>query len=446
MLLSILTLQQSRSQTCPTPLSQGTCSGTLVTNGANFSDTRYFSGTSTFAAGLTLNTGARLVVCGSGTQLTLSNLTMNGGSIIVNAGASLVINATSAPVPALDFRNDARLVNYGNVTINYQVRLLATASINNTAGATFTIQPNNRYLDLSAGDTRFSNDGVANIGTLINFAGTVCTGLNSALNVAELQNGRNNGYLYTGSGGSSGQTCIRVSSASYLYSNASFSSDPRVKVCLAPGATVTTTGTSNWGSASVIPNCSSCNFALPVEYAYFKATERAGKVVLEWATVQEKNAKDFQVERSSDGLTFSTLRQLPGQGHSAKLTLYRAEDTGPLRGKVNYYRIVQTDFDGSRHYTKLVAVTPVPSYPSEKLQVYPNPSTGRIQVVLTGEGTSITAIRITSTLGKLVYQTAQVSSSAQASVELNLSALAKGVYLLQAHAERGMYSTLLSLE
>ena len=94
---------------------------------------------------------------------------------------------------------------------------------------------------------------------------------------------------------------------------------------------------------------------LPVEWLAFDATPKDQKVLLTWQTATETNNSHFTVLHSTDGLNFRELGHKPGAGNSNQLLSYSFKDHHPEPG-VNYYRIRQTDFDGTTDYSNLVAV------------------------------------------------------------------------------------------
>jgi len=116
------------------------------------------------------------------------------------------------------------------------------------------------------------------------------------------------------------------------------------------------------------------NKLLPVELKYFNAVLKPQGVILEWATAQEYNNDFFTIERATDLENFITIQTISGKGDSHKENLYKVVDLIQL-GKVTYYRLKQTDFDGSSRYSKIVSVKTMNDGNFNSL--YPNPTDGR---------------------------------------------------------------------
>jgi SdrD B-like domain/GEVED domain/F5/8 type C domain/Secretion system C-terminal sorting domain len=83
---------------------------------------------------------------------------------------------------------------------------------------------------------------------------------------------------------------------------------------------------------------------LPVKLVYFKGNADACEVHLQWATASEQNAKSFEIWRSTDGINYTKIGTQKAAGNSTNMQFYTFTDTKPLR--TNYYKLVQTDFDG----------------------------------------------------------------------------------------------------
>ncbi|HRD53998.1 MAG TPA: T9SS type A sorting domain-containing protein [Flavobacteriales bacterium] len=115
-------------------------------------------------------------------------------------------------------------------------------------------------------------------------------------------------------------------------------------------------------------NCSAAFAMLPVELLHFTATAKGQEVQLQWATATELNNAGFHVERSADGERFEPIMEVEGMGTSLTLTHYETMDRSPLPG-LSYYRLRQTDFDGTVASSQVVAV----ERGQGTLDAFPNP-------------------------------------------------------------------------
>ena len=173
--------------------------------------------------------------------------------------------------------------------------------------------------------------------------------------------------------------------------------------------------------------------ALPIELNYFKAFVEQNTVLLKWETASETNNDYFTVERSSDGLTFYEIAEVAGAGTSLELNQYAHLDRSPLNG-ISYYRLQQTDFNGSNTFSKVVLVElDLDDFRAPTLEIYPNPvAQGRtLSYRFTSGSEGIGRIAIQNAMGQLI-QEAQIEKSGyelqnELAVPMQLKA---GVYIV----------------
>ena len=104
-----------------------------------------------------------------------------------------------------------------------------------------------------------------------------------------------------------------------------------------------------------VNNVSRGNF-LPVTLASFSGYCVDNTANLEWTTYSEVNNDYFTIERSDDGSIFYPAGYVSGAGNSNMVLHYRFSDFEPLQAEVTYYRLRQTDFDGTTEVTNPVLV------------------------------------------------------------------------------------------
>ncbi len=122
---------------------------------------------------------------------------------------------------------------------------------------------------------------------------------------------------------------------------------------------------------------------LPVELLEFNAVANGDQVQINWATATEINNDYFTIEKSKDGKVWEEFMKVNGAGNSSQMIEYFEVDYNPYNG-VSYYRLKQTDFDGTE-----TTMGPIAVKIEEQLvefQVYPNPSESLEDVNLNLEG------------------------------------------------------------
>ncbi len=89
---------------------------------------------------------------------------------------------------------------------------------------------------------------------------------------------------------------------------------------------------------------------LPVTFTRYDVQKQGSTALIQWATAQEQNSRDFTVERSADGNGYTAIGSVAAAGNSNLPQTYSFTDNMPLAGK-NYYRLKQSDLDGQFIYT-----------------------------------------------------------------------------------------------
>lgn len=109
---------------------------------------------------------------------------------------------------------------------------------------------------------------------------------------------------------------------------------------------------------------------LPVELTSFQARPKVKSIDLQWVTASETNNDYFAVEKSTNGIDFEELTEIDGKGTTILESYYNWIDRSPNNG-LNYYRLLQVDFDGVKSYSNILAI----EFKSDrdKIQLYPNP-------------------------------------------------------------------------
>jgi hypothetical protein len=90
-----------------------------------------------------------------------------------------------------------------------------------------------------------------------------------------------------------------------------------------------------------------CDTVLPITLLSFDAKQEGQLVSIRWVTGIEIENDFYTVQKSLDGIEYMDLANVKGAGNSNESIEYTITDNFPIHG-VSYYRLVQTDFDGTR--------------------------------------------------------------------------------------------------
>ncbi|MCX6275902.1 MAG: hypothetical protein NTV09_11925 [Bacteroidetes bacterium] len=113
------------------------------------------------------------------------------------------------------------------------------------------------------------------------------------------------------------------------------------------------TGSINLGGTITGTICNT--IILPVTWLGVEAAYVNKSVNINWRTASEINNDYFIIERSEDGIRYQYIDRVKGAGNSTTLLEYNCVDEKPLSG-INYYRIKQTNFDGTGEYSGTIAI------------------------------------------------------------------------------------------
>ncbi len=184
-----------------------------------------------------------------------------------------------------------------------------------------------------------------------------------------------------------------------------------------------TTGFSKWGLAGggePVP--------LPISLLSFDAECEDNVVDITWSTASEINNDYFTIQRSTDATSWEFVKNIPGHGNSNMVLYYATTDNDPYSG-VSYYRLKQTDFDGSSETFSPVAVICRESNQWQGISYYPNPFTSEIVVDMQNLDFDRAVLRIYDLLGKIVFeQDLESSDLVDQKLTLNLNLLPAGMY------------------
>ncbi len=89
---------------------------------------------------------------------------------------------------------------------------------------------------------------------------------------------------------------------------------------------------------------------LPISLTSFNAVASDATAKLNWETESELNCSDFTIERSTNGIEYTSLAKIKAAGTSPTKNSYSFTDNEPEPGN-NYYRLLISDFDGSTTYS-----------------------------------------------------------------------------------------------
>jgi hypothetical protein len=146
---------------------------------------------------------------------------------------------------------------------------------------------------------------------------------------------------------------------------------------------------------------------LPIKLVNFTAKTDGKASLLTWRTSTEINNDRFEIERSSDGLSWIKIGEVKGAGNNYQLKNYIFRDIFPVSAD-NYYRLKQFDINGAFEYSPIKSVN-FNLEGDNQLSFYPNPAKDEIH--LKGFRNNIKEIIVVDLSGKLIFSKSFVGES-----------------------------------
>ena len=169
---------------------------------------------------------------------------------------------------------------------------------------------------------------------------------------------------------------------------------------------------------------------LPVTYQSFDVTVNNNTVNLSWITDADTRNDHFEVERSFDQTTFSTVGIILGaQSNNGISNQYSFKDGVPelMNHKVIYYRLKKVDVYGKFIYS---VVKMVRILTKAFVRISPNPYMDKLNVNFESDVSGHGEVRLISASGNLVKIAASTITKGYNSIQLqDLNSQASGLYI-----------------
>jgi hypothetical protein len=171
---------------------------------------------------------------------------------------------------------------------------------------------------------------------------------------------------------------------------------------------------------------------LPVELLSFKGQNTEGGNLLTWQTAEEKNARDFDIERSRDGQLFTKIGETKAKGSNSTYEFLDDKTsarfgTSPTLG-LAYYRLKINDLDGKFDYSKTISIQ---SKGKGAVKIYPSVTTGDLTIE------NVASFEIINSMGQVVLSQTMPIHHSQVTIHNSPS----GIYFVKGYdTEGGIFS------
>lgn len=168
---------------------------------------------------------------------------------------------------------------------------------------------------------------------------------------------------------------------------------------------------------------------LPIELLSFSAENQGINTTFTWQTATEINNNYFELQQSIDGENFSNIAKIKGAGNSNSLKNYTHNYSN---NNCLYYRLKQTDFDGTFSYSKIIYHCGASKdNTANSVKIYPNPlNEGNALQIDIEKPTPMLLVSIFNLQGQKVFQKQWKDNELQQHFSTSLT-LEKGIYWLK---------------
>lgn len=161
--------------------------------------------------------------------------------------------------------------------------------------------------------------------------------------------------------------------------------------------------------------------SLPISFLSFNGQQEGKIILLNWSIDHNESITAFDVEHSEDGVNWNRIGNTVNPTEFIELNEYSFIHNAPSLGN-NYYRIIQTELDGSTYISSTVNIY----YDKDEktVFVYPNPASNNLYI------SDLNALDIQSIL--IYHMDGKLIKSLDRNLLLvNLKGIKSGDYLLQ---------------
>ncbi len=176
------------------------------------------------------------------------------------------------------------------------------------------------------------------------------------------------------------------------------------------------------------------NVVLPVTLIDFKGKLGDNLVLLEWSTSSEQNSKNFEIEKSIDGVSYYKIGSVNAAGNSSNKRDYSFRDLqlSPL----NYYRLRMNDLDGKNKLSNIVLIRNNTAI--QNIWVVNNPFKDYIDVRF-AKAATVAKLQLSTINGAIISEKVFANTSGQ--IRWNIPPdLSAGTYVLKAIVDEQVYS------
>ena len=174
--------------------------------------------------------------------------------------------------------------------------------------------------------------------------------------------------------------------------------------------------------------------ALPINLMDFKATKVGNEVAIGWHVAGESNTDQYFVQRSSDGIHFTTISTVKAI-NAAIPASYNVKDANPVAG-ANYYRLVIGE-RGRLQYSSVLMIN-IGMLKNSFVATYTG---NNLNISLNGINAGTYKLSVFTSIGQLIKATNFIHDGATVNKNISLSNITGGIYRISLQTKGATYTT-----
>ncbi len=169
-----------------------------------------------------------------------------------------------------------------------------------------------------------------------------------------------------------------------------------------------------------------CIKSTAIELISFRGVEHENGNLLLWQTASEVNTNEFILERSVNGVDFSSITSVTPKGNASFGATYEYLDAN-IESSF-YYRLVDIDIDGKRNVSEIIFIQRLNT---NSTNIYPNPVENELNISTQLNVDQLIDVEIFDLSGRLIKQFNLEGLSGENTFLINTQDLVSGIYFIE---------------
>lgn len=229
------------------------------------------------------------------------------------------------------------------------------------------------------------------------------------------------------SGGSYATSILNASATTFTLPTSNFSTPGTYNLLLS--ADKLTGCPASTAAATVVVNA----VATPVRFVSVSAKKVSQGNVVSWHVSDEAEVNHYEIEKSFDGVNFGVTGSVKYKQATTAVNQYSYTDATASNTDRVYYRVRQVD---NNYFYTLSSIVMVKANSENLFQVWPNPTTGRVNVNIAVNSTQSTYVELLDLTGsKLLSQPVLLVTGINSILVKELNTFTPGIYIFKVFAD-----------